>query len=45
MTPKTKPVKTGGPKFVTRFYHVGAKKYLDAKDYNLKAFPIGKRKL
>lgn len=44
MTTKPKRKITGGPVYVTRFYHAGAKKYLIASDYGLKAFPIGKRK-
>ena len=43
MTPKSKPVKTGGPKYVTRIWHRGCGRYLYAKDYGIKGFPLGNR--
>ena len=39
----TQTVKKPGPVYVTRIYHVGAQKYLYAKDYGIKAFPLGRR--
>lgn len=31
----------GAPKFAARVWHWRAKKYLYAKDYNIKGFPLG----
>ena len=38
---KTKQKPEGSLRFVTRIWHWRAKKYLYAKDYNIKSFPIG----
>lgn len=41
MTTLKKQQPAGAPRFAARIWHWRAKKFLYAKDYNIKGFPIG----